>query len=161
MDSLLHDEEESNLSAESKKSPKADVEAVNAVPENNEANEEIHQRTRLPSFSSIIAGSPKSELHDICLGNEAEAPQVPEEHTTPASSRRASIDTDQRPNLDMRRCSLDQTFQSPLNATQQDSMARRASIDNGLMIRSTLDTSGFVETFQNEILPSLGKESFF
>ena len=101
----------------------------------------------------MFAGSPKSELQDICLVNDTEPPQqvVPEvdHHSNPTNSRRGSIENpDSRPSLDIRRCSLDQTF-SALNPGNPDSMhARRASIDNGLMIRSALDQTGYgVESF--------------
>ena len=62
MDSLLNDEE-SNLSSDSKKSPKNTEEMVTNVTTTvttvvtANVEEEIQQRTRLPSFSSIIAGN--------------------------------------------------------------------------------------------------------
>ena len=67
--------------------------------------EDEQQRTRLPSFSSIIAGSPKApELQDLCLVDQPEPPQVPvEDHHSLPSSRRGSVDHDSRPNLDIRR----------------------------------------------------------
>ena len=37
-----------------------------------------------------------------------------------------------------------------MNTSQQDSMVRRASIDNGgIVIRSSLDTTGFVDNFSS------------
>lgn len=119
--------------------------AVNVTHQNN-----VQHRTRLPSFSSIIAGSPKSELQDICLVSDPEQAQqvVPEDHhSNPTNSRRGSIENpDVRPSLDIRRCSLDQTFSALNPNTDSLHNARRASIDNGLIInniRSTLDQTGY------------------
>ena len=85
----------------------------------------------LPSFSSIIAGSPKAELQDILVPSsqtETGTPQDLEQGTEESSgSRRASLDNESRPSLDqIRRCSLDQMVLNspgPVN--------RRASIDIG------------------------------
>ena len=103
-------------------------------------------------FQFCFLGSPKSELQDICLVSDPEPAQqvVPEDHhSNPTNSRRGSIENpDSRPSLDIRRCSLDQTF-SALNPGNPDSLhSRRASIDNGLMLRSALDQTGYtVESF--------------
>ena len=70
------------------------------------SSEDEQPRTRLPSFSSIIAGSPKApELQDLCLVDQPEPPQVVpvEDHHSLPSSRRGSVDHDSRPNLDIRR----------------------------------------------------------
>ena len=62
------------------------------------------------------------------------------------------------------RCSLDQTalLSAALNTSQQDSMVRRASIDNGgIMIRSSLDTTGFVDNFSStnaEVISETGHD---
>ena len=121
-------------------------------------------RTIFTFHSIAFPGSPKSELQDICLVSETEPPQVPEDHhSNPTNSRRGSIDTDaSRPSLDMRRCSLDQTFTGLNPGIQPDSLAgRRASIDNGLMIRSTLEPT-FVEdpVYTTEMLPLDAECSF-
>ena len=156
IDSLLHDED-SNMSDEhtTKKCSKVDVSesvitpVVSSVSVTSNVMEDQQQQqlTRLPSFSSIIA---KPELQDIhCLVDQADTPQVPvvEDHHSVPSSRRGSFDADSRPSVD-RRCSLDQTaLLATMNTTsQQDSLVRRASIDNGLMMSTTLET-GFVDTF--------------
>ena len=97
-----------------------------------------------------FSGSPKSELQDICLVSDPEQAQqvVPEDHhSNPTNSRRGSIENpDVRPSLDIRRCSLDQTFSALNPNTDSLHNARRASIDNGLIInniRSTLDQTGY------------------
>ena len=166
IDGLLHgDEDDSNMSAEdhaSKKVSKSvDTHQIMTDPISASTpivtapnTEDEQQRTRLPSFSSIIAGSPKApELQDLCLVDQPEPPQVPvEDHHSLPSSRRGSVDHDSRPNLDIRRCSLDQTalLSAAMNTSEQDSMVRRASIDNGgIMIRSSLDTTGFVNNFSS------------
>ena len=86
-------------------------------------------------------------MQDICLVSDTEQAQqvVPEDHhSNPTNSRRGSIEnSDVRPSLDIRRCSLDQTFSALNPNTDSLHNARRASIDNGLMIRSTLDQTGY------------------
>ena len=157
-DSLIHDEESNEKSQQKNESENAIV--VTSTPQDHQVTsvttaEQQPQRTRLPSFSSIIANSPKSELQDICLVGDAETPQVPDDHhSNPSNSRRGSIESDTRPSLDIRRCSLDQSFTANLNNPNQDSMGRRASVDNGLMIRSTLET-GFVESFSTSEMLNL------
>ena len=158
--SLLHDEE-SNEKSQQKNESESTI-AVTSTPQDQVTSvtsvttaEQQPQRTRLPSFSSIIAGSPKPELQDICLVGDTETPQVPDDHhSNPSNSRRGSIESDTRPSLDIRRCSLDQSFTANLNNPNQDSMGRRASVDNGLMIRSTLET-GFVESFSTSEMLNL------
>ena len=89
-------------------------------------------------------------MQDICLVSDTEQAQqvVPEDHhSNPTNSRRGSIENpDVRPSLDIRRCSLDQTFSALNPNTDSLHNARRASIDNGLIInniRSTLDQTGY------------------
>ena len=160
IDEILHDEE-SNEKPVEKENPSG---ITTSTPQVVVSSEDQLHRTRLPSFSSIIAGSPKPELQDICLvTNDPETPQVPEDHhSNPSNSRRGSIESDTRPSLDIRRCSLDQSF-TGLNPNQDSISGRRASVDNGLMIRSTLET-GFVESFSaSEMLNTLdaGTKFFF
>ena len=149
-DSLLHDEDSNMSDGPTKANKNIKVEntpVISQVPTATTPNtvNQQHQRTRLPSFSSIIAGSPKQEdLQDICLVDQPEP--APDHHSVP-SSRRGSIECETRPNLDLRRCSLDQTqLLATMNTSQQDALVRRNSIDSGLMIRSTLEPN-FVDTF--------------
>ena len=87
-------------------------------------------------------------MQDICLVSDPEQAQqvVPEDHhSNPTNSRRGSIENSDivRPSLDnIRRCSLDQTFSALNPNTDSLHNARRASIDNGLMIWSALDQTG-------------------
>ena len=126
----------------------------------DEAN---YQRTRLPSFSSIIAGSPKTSLADVASipgdqdhqdGLCLDAPPistasevVSASSSTPpvavgGDKRRSSLDHELphhthllNVNIDSnRRLSLDHQAASLIAANvQAENLARRASIDNGLM----------------------------
>jgi hypothetical protein len=152
-DSLLHEDDDSNSKSSPKASLSLSVTNSSAVVTTSSAIVvklgEEYQRTRLPSFSSIIAGSPKSELQDILSTPDD---HHSEQHSNPpsrhgsihGSSRRSSIEQDDHHVSTMRRCSLDQTALMQISSTDHvDSMSvRRASIDNGLMLRSTLE-SGF------------------
>ena len=116
------------------KDPVESVDKTKEQEENVNKSEENqdYQRTRLPSFSSIIAGSPKTSLadddHDCHQLDNLNLPSTSSGSTPGAANAEKNLAD---PN---RRLSLDhQTASLIANVQAADHLARRASIDNGLM----------------------------